>query len=82
MDQFIDVCVLCGCDYADSIRGIGPKKAFEMIKKYGTIEKLVDTLDKSKVCSALPAHAPHANAARLVNLERWFSRSVHCTGEL
>ena len=52
MDEFIDVCILCGCDYADSIRGIGPKKAFEMIKKYGTIEKLVDALDKSKVSLA------------------------------
>lgn len=22
MDQFIDLCILCGCDYCDSIRGI------------------------------------------------------------
>ena len=25
-DQFIDVCILCGCDYCDSIKGIGPVK--------------------------------------------------------
>jgi flap endonuclease-1 len=22
MDQFIDLCILCGCDYCDSIKGI------------------------------------------------------------
>jgi len=25
-DQFIDLCILLGCDYCDKIRGIGPKK--------------------------------------------------------
>src|SRR5205085_1763017 len=34
MDQFIDICILCGCDFTDSIKGIGPKKAFQYIKKY------------------------------------------------
>jgi len=24
MEQFIDLCILCGCDYTDSIKGIGP----------------------------------------------------------
>ena len=24
MDQFIDFCILCGCDYCDSIKGLGP----------------------------------------------------------
>lgn len=24
-DQFIDLCILCGCDYCDSIKGIGAK---------------------------------------------------------
>ena len=29
MPQFIDLCILCGCDYVDSIKGIGPIKASE-----------------------------------------------------
>jgi len=41
MSQFIDICILCGCDYCPSIRGIGPKKAYEYITKFGTIEGLL-----------------------------------------
>lgn len=26
-EQFVDLCILLGCDYCDSIRGIGPKTA-------------------------------------------------------
>jgi len=46
--QFVDLCILLGCDYCDSIRGIGPKKAVEFIKKYGSIEKVLESLDKTK----------------------------------
>ena len=26
-EQFVDLCILLGCDYCDTIRGIGPKTA-------------------------------------------------------
>jgi len=48
MDQFIDICILCGCDYIQSIRGIGPKKAFEYITKYGDIENVLKNIDATK----------------------------------
>ena len=35
--QFMDMCVLCGCDYASKIEGIGPVKAFKYIKEHGSI---------------------------------------------
>ena len=38
MDQFVDMCILCGCDYVNNIRGIGPVRALQMIQKHGTIE--------------------------------------------
>ncbi len=41
MDQFIDICILLGCDYVDSIEGIGMKKAWSLIKKYGSINELI-----------------------------------------
>ncbi len=25
-DEFVDMCILCGCDYTDKIPGIGPVK--------------------------------------------------------
>merc|ERR1719421_2712244 len=47
-EQFVDVCILCGCDYCDSIRGIGPKKAFQLIKQHNNIETMLQHLDRQK----------------------------------
>ncbi|KAH7821026.1 Flap endonuclease 1, FEN1 [Monocercomonoides exilis] len=44
MNQFVDLCILCGCDYSKSIKGIGEKKAYDLIKKYGTLEKVVSKI--------------------------------------
>eukprot|EP01089_Gocevia_fonbrunei_P022621 TRINITY_DN9204_c0_g1_i2.p1 TRINITY_DN9204_c0_g1~~TRINITY_DN9204_c0_g1_i2.p1 ORF type:complete len:402 (-),score=80.64 TRINITY_DN9204_c0_g1_i2:25-1230(-) len=48
MDQFIDLCILLGCDYCEKIKGVGPKRAIELIKKWGSIEEVIKNLDKSK----------------------------------
>eukprot|EP00916_Digyalum_oweni_P002813 GHVL01005216.1.p1 GENE.GHVL01005216.1~~GHVL01005216.1.p1 ORF type:complete len:527 (-),score=149.80 GHVL01005216.1:277-1815(-) len=48
MDQFIDFCILCGCDYCGTIRGIGPNKAFDLIKKYINIDDVMKALDPEK----------------------------------
>ncbi|XP_022913781.2 flap endonuclease 1 [Onthophagus taurus] len=46
--QFIDLCILMGCDYVDSIRGIGPKKAIDLIKQHKSIEQILESLDHKK----------------------------------
>ena len=38
------MCILCGCDYCDTIRGIGQVKAYQFIQKYHTIEKVLENL--------------------------------------
>ncbi len=38
MDRFIDLCIMCGCDYANNIRGIGPMRSLQLIQKHGSIE--------------------------------------------
>lgn len=43
-DEFIDLCILMGCDYCDSIKGIGGKKGLDLIHKHKTIEKLIENL--------------------------------------
>lgn len=43
-DEFIDLCILMGCDYCDSIKGIGGKKGLDLIKKHKNIEKIVENL--------------------------------------
>ncbi|XP_005105611.1 flap endonuclease 1 [Aplysia californica] len=47
-DEFIDLCILLGCDYCDSIKGIGPKRAIELIKQHRSIEEILKHLDKKK----------------------------------
>lgn len=46
MEQFVDLCILLGCDYCETIRGIGPKRAVELIRKHGDIETILKHLDK------------------------------------
>ena len=37
-DSFIDLCILCGCDYTGTIPKIGPVNALRLIKRYGSID--------------------------------------------
>ena len=34
-DMLLSCCILSGCDYLESIKGIGFKKAYKMIHEYG-----------------------------------------------
>ena len=47
-DQFVDLCILLGCDYVDKIKGIGPKKAIELVKKHKSIEAILENIDQTK----------------------------------
>jgi flap endonuclease-1 len=47
-DQFVDLCILLGCDYCDTIKGIGPKTALKLIHEHGSIEKILQNLDRKK----------------------------------
>jgi len=62
-EQFIDVCILCGCDYCDSIKGVGPVKAVSLIKKHGNIETLLQHLDTEKY--PVPEDWPYKEAREL-----------------
>lgn len=52
--QFIDLCILMGCDYTSNIRGIGPKSALTLIKKYGDIEHVLENISKVQSLSSSP----------------------------
>lgn len=47
-EEFIDFCILMGCDYTDTIRGIGPKKAIDLIRKHKSIEEILKNIDTEK----------------------------------
>lgn len=40
-DEFLDMCIMCGCDYCSNISKIGPAKSFSFIKEYKIIEKVL-----------------------------------------
>uniref|UniRef100_A0A8C6USP2 Zgc:110269 n=1 Tax=Neogobius melanostomus TaxID=47308 RepID=A0A8C6USP2_9GOBI len=39
--EFVDLCILLGCDYCDKITGLGPKRALALIQEHRTIEEVV-----------------------------------------
>ena len=43
IDEFTDMCILCGCDYCPTIPKIGPVRAFQHIQKYKSIEGLIES---------------------------------------
>lgn len=47
-DEFVDLCILLGCDYCDSIKGVGPKTALKLIKQHKNIETILKNLDHKK----------------------------------
>ncbi|KAL3313766.1 Elongation of fatty acids protein 2 [Cichlidogyrus casuarinus] len=48
MQGFIDLCILLGCDYCDSIKGIGPKKAIEVLGKHKNLNSVIENIDPKK----------------------------------
>jgi len=42
-DQFIELCILCGCDYCKNIPRIGSITGYKIIKKHGTIESYLNS---------------------------------------
>lgn len=77
MGQFIDMCILLGCDYCDSIRGIGPKKAFEMITKHKSIENILKHLDTDVIVENSSVRSIISEVHRPGRLELcWSSRTL------
>ena len=47
-DQFVDLCILLGCDYCETIRGIGPKTALKLVREHGNIETILKHINREK----------------------------------
>ncbi|XP_037953942.1 flap endonuclease 1-like [Teleopsis dalmanni] len=47
-NEFIDLCILLGCDYCEGIKGIGPKRAVELINTYRNLETILENIDRKK----------------------------------
>ncbi|KAI1476045.1 DNA-repair protein rad2 [Daldinia eschscholtzii] len=62
--QFVDLCILLGCDYVDPIPKIGPSTALKLIRQYGTLEKVVEYI-KNDSKYTLPEDWPFEDARAL-----------------
>lgn len=64
--QFIDLCILLGCDYLDPIKGIGPSTALKLIREHKDLEgvvKHIQSQPKGKL--SIPDDWPYADARQL-----------------
>lgn len=57
-EQFVDLCILCGCDYCSTIKGIGPKNALKLIRQYKSLEEIIKHVRKEKKYSIPPEWFP------------------------
>ncbi|OJJ84172.1 multifunctional nuclease RAD27 [Aspergillus glaucus CBS 516.65] len=44
-NQFIDLCILLGCDYLEPIPKVGPNTALKLIREHGSLEKVVEHIE-------------------------------------
>ncbi|KAI3339421.1 DNA-repair protein rad2 [Ustulina deusta] len=64
--QFVDLCILLGCDYLDPIPKIGPSTALKLIREHGTLEKVVEFIQNDpKHKYTVPDDWPFADARAL-----------------
>jgi flap endonuclease-1 len=45
-EQFLDLCIMFGCDYNKNIPKVGPETSYKYLLKYETIDGIRDTLGK------------------------------------
>lgn len=62
--QFIDFCILLGCDYLDPLKGVGPKTALTLIKEHKTLENVVEHIKKAGKIT-IPDDWPYQDARQL-----------------
>ena len=63
MAQFVDLCILMGCDYSDTIKGVGPVKGLELIKEHKNMEGVLAAIKKTKY--EVPETFPYEEARAL-----------------
>ena len=51
-NEFVDMCILCGCDYAPKIKNMNCKKSFELISQHKEIENTNISIDINAVKKA------------------------------
>jgi len=66
-EAFIDMCILLGCDYCETIKGVGPVTAYKLIKEHGSLDKIVEWIESNpeKTKYKVPENWPYDEARQL-----------------
>ncbi|SCU92350.1 LAFA_0F09736g1_1 [Lachancea sp. 'fantastica'] len=67
IEQFIDLGIMLGCDYCESIRGVGPVTALKLIKEHKTLENIVTYIESGEANNKwkIPENWPFREAREL-----------------
>ena len=66
-DQWVDFCILCGCDYVKRIKGMGPLMSYKYIKAYKSIEGVINNMVVNSKKYKLPNDYDYKKARNLFN---------------
>ncbi|KAK9433804.1 PIN domain-like protein [Lipomyces doorenjongii] len=66
MEQFIDLCILLGCDYCEPVKGIGPATAVKLLREHKDLDGLVKYIkDHPESRYKIPENWPYQDAREL-----------------
>ncbi|OMH80517.1 Flap endonuclease 1 [Zancudomyces culisetae] len=73
--EFVDLGILLGCDYCDTIRNVGPKTGLQLLQKHRSIEKIIPNLKANS--QTVPENFPYETARELfINPEVYSSSEL------
>jgi flap endonuclease-1 len=61
-EEFVDFCILSGCDYCCTIGNIGPVRALKLLQVHHSIENILQYIDRSKY--KVHDHFPYTEARK------------------
>ncbi|KAJ1895422.1 hypothetical protein LPJ66_004607 [Kickxella alabastrina] len=72
---FVDLCILCGTDFASTLEGVGPVTALELMRSFGSIENILATgkyrtrdffcYEQARAIFGMPVELPFASRAEV-----------------
>ncbi|KAL5512818.1 FEN11 [Sanghuangporus baumii] len=71
MSQFIDLCILLGCDYLEPIKGVGPKSALKLIRERETLGAVIEHLREKAAAKEEAAEDGKKKKGGIVIPEEW-----------
>ena len=65
-DKFVDLCILCGCDYTTKIHRLGFVTAYRNLLKYNNIEEIIENLCIKEKKFKVPENFDYETARKLL----------------